>query len=122
MSTSQLKLAGAGLFIVVIFLLGFLLNRSGKPYNMLVFTAHKLISIGAVVYLTVMVLRAHQATPLNTLQWVVVGITVFCFLATILTGGLWSVERTMPGILLKLHQIGPFLTLLSTLAMVYLIS
>jgi hypothetical protein len=121
MSTTHLKMISAGIFFLVISLLGFLLSRSGKPYNLVVFTTHKLISIGAVVYLTITILQVHQASPLNTLQWFMVGITALCFLATILTGGLWSVERTMPAILLKLHQIGPYLTLLSTAAMFYFI-
>ena len=34
MSTTQLRIAGAGLFFVFIFLFGFWLSRSGKPYNL----------------------------------------------------------------------------------------
>ena len=44
-----------------------------------------------------------------------------CFAATIVSGGLLSVEKTMPLIVRRLHQITPYLTLLSTSAVLYLL-
>ena len=47
MNPAQIKIAVAGLLFLVIFLSGFWLDHSGKPYGLLVFTLHKLICVGS---------------------------------------------------------------------------
>lgn len=121
MSTTQLRIAGTGLFFLLIFFFGFWLNRSGKPYNLFVFTIHKLIALGAVVFLSTTVYKVHQAAPLSPTQISVIVITALCFAATIITGALLSIDKAMPLIVLRLHQITPYMTLLSTSVMLYLI-
>ena len=68
MSTTQLRIACTGLFFLLIFFFGFWLNRSGKPYNLFIFTIHKLIALGAVVFLTMTVYNVHQAAPLSPIS------------------------------------------------------
>jgi hypothetical protein len=121
MSSTQLRIVTAGLLFLFIFLFGFWLNRTEKPYNMAVFTIHKLLAVGAIVLLAVTVYRVHQVTPLSPGQILVVVITAVCFVATMVTGAVLSIDKTMPLIVHRLHQITPFLTLLSTSATLYLL-
>jgi hypothetical protein len=114
-------MASAGLLFLLIFLFGFWLSRSGKPYNLAVFTIHKLIALAAIVFLVTIIYKTHQAAPLGPAQLTVIAITAVCLAATILTGGLLSTGKSVPEIVLKVHQITPYLTVLSTAATLYLL-
>jgi heme A synthase len=114
MSTMQSKAVSAGLFFLFVFLSGFWLSNSGKPLNSLILTVHKLIAVAAFIFLAVTVYRANQATPLSTIELAAIAITGLLFLGTIATGGLLSIGNEMPVAVLRLHQITPYLTVLST--------
>ena len=45
------KLLFAGLFLLFIILSGIWLSRTGRPLSVLILTLHKLISLGAVIFL-----------------------------------------------------------------------
>ena len=121
MNAIQLRIAGAGLLFLLIFGFGFWLSRSGKPYNQLIFTIHKLVALGAVVLLANTVYKVHQVAPLSPAQFSVMGLAAVCFLATILSGGLLSIDKTMPLVVHRLHQVTPYLTLLATSGFLYLL-
>lgn len=121
MNTLQLRAAGAGLFFLFIFLSGLWLSRLGKPYPGIPFNIHKFIALGAVVFLGLTVRQLSQGAPLSPLQIAAVVLTGLCFLATIITGGLTSIETPMPVIVPKLHLVLPFVTSLSSAAALYLI-
>ena len=50
-----------------------------------------------------------------------IGVTTVCFVGTIVTGGLLSIDKAMPSTVLRYHQITPYLSLLSTCAALYLL-
>ena len=116
MNTLQMRAVGAGLFFLFIFLSGLWVSRLGKPYPGIPFNIHKFIALGALVFLAVTVRQASQAAPLSSLQIAAVVLTGLCFLTTIITGGLTSIETPMPVIVPKLHLVMPFATLLSSAA------
>ena len=120
MSATQLRIACAGLFFLFIFIFGYWLSRSGKPYGVLVFTIHKLIALGAAIFLARTIYKAHQVTPLGPVQITAIAIISLCFLVMMITGGLLSIDKTMPESVHKLHQITPYLTVLSTAVGLYL--
>ncbi len=96
MSTTQLKIAiTAGLFLCI-FVFGFWLSRSGKPYNVVIFTIHKLVALGAVIYLATTVYKIHQLIPFNPAQIFFIALTAVCLLALFVTGALLSLDKVMP--------------------------
>jgi hypothetical protein len=121
MSTTQIRVVGAAVLFLLIFLSGFVLSRGGKPYSVLLFNLHKLIALGAVVYLGLTVSRIHQAAPLGPGQLAAVVVTGLCFVATIVTGGLVSIDKPMPAALSSIHHLLPYATLLSTAGALYLL-
>ena len=121
MSTSQLRIAGALLFYLVLLLSGFWLSRSGKPYSGIILTVHKLISLAAVIWLGITVRRINQAGALSATGLLAAIVSGLFFLGTMVTGGLLSIGKPMPAIVLRLHQITPYLTVLSTAATLYLL-
>ena len=121
MSTDQIRVIGAGLLFVLIFLSGLWVRGSGKPYSTLPFTIHKLAGLAAGILLAVIVYQAHQVAPLGLLEIAAIVVTVLCFVGTVAAGGLLSIDKPMPAIVLKLHQVIPVLTVLSTAGTLYLL-
>lgn len=115
------KLIYTALLFGIIFVFGFWLNRTGKPYNTIIFTIHKLITLAAVVFLAVTLYRVHQVSPLGTLQVAAVVVTALCFVAAMVSGGLLNIEKEMPIFVLRLHQVMPYMALLSTALTLYLV-
>ena len=95
MSTVQLRVVGAGLCFLFVFLSGMWLSRSGKPFNSIVLTIHKLVSLAAAVFLVVTVYQIDQvATPSGT--EVIAGVvTGLLFLGT---------GKPVPAAILRKHQ------------------
>jgi hypothetical protein len=121
MSTTQLRIVGAGLFFLFIFLSGIWLSNSGKPLNTIILTIHKLIALAAVVFLAITVYQINQTATLSGGAVIAVVVTGLLFLGTIITGGLLSIDQPMPAAVLKMHQIMPFLTVFSTAVTLYLL-
>jgi hypothetical protein len=120
MGTTESRLLGAGLFFIFILLSGFWLSRSGKPFNVIILTIHKLISLAAVVFLIRTIHQANQAVNLGAVQWIAVVVTGLLFAGTMATGGILSTGKPTPAFVQALHRITPYLTVLSAAAMLYL--
>jgi hypothetical protein len=115
------KLIGAGILFLLIFLSGFWLSRSGRPYPAILFTGHKLVALGGLIFLAVTVFKVHQSAPLQTIQIIGAALAAGCFIAAIVTGGLLSLDKAMPLFLLRVHQTIPYLTVVSAGATLYLV-
>ncbi len=122
MGTIQSRIIGSGLFFLFILLSGFWLSHYGRPLNGFILTLHKLISVAAIVWLGVTVRRINQGAALGGMAWLAVIVSGLFFLGTIATGGLLSIEKTMPAVVLRLHQVTPYLTTLSSVATLYFLS
>ena len=119
MSGTESRFAGAGLFFLLIFLSGIWLSRSGRPLSGVLLTIHKLISLAAAVFLVVTVYQMNQVATLSGMELIVLVVTGLLFLGTGIIGGVLSTDKPLPGAMLRLHQIGPILTVLSTAVTLY---
>lgn len=119
MSNAIMQFVYAGLFFIVIFISGFWLTFTGKPYNGIVLTGHKLISLAVLVFLGYLLYQVHQASGLSTLVIVVSIFTAIFFLALIATGGLLSSDLLPSALVLMLHFVVPYLAVISSGVMLY---
>ena len=115
------KLASAGAFFLFIFLSGFWVNRMGRPYGMLPVTVHKLIGLALGVYLAWMTYQTHKVIPLSPIQIIAVVVTMLFFAVNVATGSLLSTNKPMPEVVSMINKWFPYLTVLSTGAMIYLV-
>jgi len=111
---TAVRAIAAGLFFLFIFLSGIWLSRTGRPLNVGISTVHKLISLAAGVFLLVTIHQRNQLVPLSGTEWIAIVVTGLCFLGTVASGGLLSSDKPMPVAVLRVHQIVPVLTMLST--------
>ena len=130
MSTDQLRVVGTGLFFLFIFLSGFWLSRSGKPYSSIIFNIHKLIGLAAGVFLIMTVYRTHQLAPLSPVEITAIVITVLIFVGTVAAGGLVSadaavglesINQPIRAAISMMHKLLLYLAVLSTAATLYLL-
>jgi hypothetical protein len=111
----------AGLFFLFIFLSGIWLSRAGRPLNVGISTVHKLISLAAGIFLLVTIYQRNKVIPLSAIEWLAIVVTGLCFLGTVASGGFLSSDKPMPVALLRVHQVFPVLTALSSGATLYLV-
>lgn len=110
-----------GLSFLFIFLSGIWLSRKGRPLNAAISTVHKLIGLAAGVFLLITIYQRNRVVPLGATEWIAIVITGLCFLGTVISGALLSSDDPMPVAVLRVHQIVPVLTALSTGATLYLL-
>jgi hypothetical protein len=121
MNTTQLRLAGAGAFFLVILLSGLWLLRTGKPYSGLVSTIHKLVALAAGISLAVIIFQINRAAGLSATEWIVTVVTGVVFLAAGISGGLAMTDIPMAGALLTVHRVTLSLAVLGSAATLYLL-
>lgn len=118
--TPQTMLGTAALFVAV-FVLGFWLRRSGKPYSGPVMTVHKLVSLAVLILFMLTVYRIHRATPLDTSTLLAAVLTGAFFVAAIISGGFVSIDRPTAPVARALHWVTPFLTIAGVAATFFLL-
>ncbi len=121
MSTIELTSLLAAASFIPIFIFGFWLQRKGKPYNGLLFNVHKLIGLAALVFLGYTFFQVNKTAPLQPVEWSVCLVTGLLFIATIITGGLMNIEKSMPAVVKGIHRVFPYLTALAAIASLYLV-
>lgn len=119
MDTLHLRFVNIGLFFLLIFSSGYWLHHSGKPYSAILFNVHKLIGVGLFVFLVVRMVQINGTTPLGTVEWIACVAAALFFIATIVLGGLVSIEKPWPVIVTLSHKLLPYLTVLSTAFSLY---
>ncbi len=121
MSITKTPVVGAAAVFLAIVLLGFWLSYSGKPYGTAALTGHKLLSLGAVVWLGITAHRMNQAATLGAAELLAVAAASLFFLGTMVTGSLLAI-KAMPTPVLRLHQVTPYLTIVFSAAALFLLS
>ena len=118
LSSEFLTTGGA---FIIIFIFGFWLSRTGKPYSSALLNIHKLIGLGVGIYLIRKVVLINRAASLGTKPIIAIVVSVVFFLGLAVTGGLVSAEITVPGFVKTIHKILPYLAIISTGITLYLI-
>jgi hypothetical protein len=121
MDANQLRVVVTGLSFVFIFLSGYWLSRSGKPYSAIVFSIHKLVGLAMGVFLIMTVRQVHQAAPLGPAEIAAIVVTILLFVGVVAAGGLLSVDKPMPVAVSMVHKLLPYVTVLSTAVTLYLL-
>jgi len=93
--------------IVVIFGTGVVLTRNGYPFETLLVTVHKLLSLAVVISVGVIVFRS---LPISATDNVLYILTMILCLLAIITGGLASAFEFIPAAATWFHRIGSWVT------------
>lgn len=109
----QRTLISAGLFIPTI-ATGYLLSNGNRPPNTALLTIHKLTDVSNLILLDATVLKKRRVTSLTFLEAFTTVTMNICFVGTIATGGMLSMNHEFPSIVKSIHTVTPWLTVLSS--------
>ena len=110
----------AALYVAVIGS-GFWLSHHGRPYGVAFLAVHKLAAVAALVYLGVGAYRALRDGTLGSWGLAAGIATAVLFVGTVATGGLLSVGKEMPAAVHLAHRVTPYLTVLASAGLLYLL-
>lgn len=113
--------APAGVFLLTL-VFGFWLSRAGKPYNGVLFNLHKLIALAAVVITAIQVYGSLKAAQLQLLPIVLLALAGLAVVALFVTGALMSADKFVYGVLRLIHNVAPFVAVISVALAIYLLS
>jgi hypothetical protein len=87
------ELIGIGALFLIVFITGFWLKKSGKPYPMFGVAIHKILSLVATIFLGLLAFRAREDGALITIEGVYLFLIGFFLLFAFITGGILSTNK-----------------------------
>ena len=121
MGLTQINIVVTVVFFVLTYISGYWLNKNEQPFNVVVLTVHKLLTLALIVYLVVIVLGINKLAPLSRVELTACVVTALLFLGAVASGGILSTVKTMPEFVRMLHKLLSALTFLSTAVTFYLL-
>ena len=115
------KLIVTGLLLLFTLLFGIWLSHSGRPYNTVIFTLHKLVALGAVIFTVVTVQQLRTGVDTTALTSGVIVITSLLFLSLFASGALLSIGKPDHIAILIVHRLAPLLAVIATAATMVLL-
>jgi len=105
--------------ILVVFTIasGIWLSKAGKPYNQLIFTAHKLIALATVAMAAVALFSLFKNSGNKGLVLIAAVILGALFIALFATGAMLSLDKPENKVIPMIHKISPYLTFVFTIAL-----
>ncbi len=111
-----------GLLFLLTLASGAWVSHAGKPINVMIFTIHKLIALTTVIVIATTVYNVHRAMPIRELiELAALAVSALLFITLFITGALLSRNSSMPAAILRIHQVAPLLTLVSSTITTYLL-
>mgnify|MGYP006953739444 CR=1 FL=1 len=114
------KLILSAVFVLLMIVSGFTVSRTGRPYNGLLFTIHKLISLGTLVYLVINFNRVDREILFSMPVILVCLLTAILFISLFATGGMLSAMKSPSAFIERTHHILPYLLAVTTLTGIHL--
>jgi hypothetical protein len=108
-------------FFVLMLLSGIWLRRRGKPYNKLIFTIHKIMTLLTILFAARYVILLKNSVEIAQLTLTMMWVALAFFIVSFISGALLSFEKPMPDALIKLHRLSALLVTILGGVTVYLV-
>lgn len=119
MNATDSRMITIAILIVITFFSGFRLAKTGKPFNKLLLTSHKLISLALLVLAVIQFNYLQKLNEINLYHWILFAAAAALFVLEIISGALLSAYKTerLAGLV---HKVIPFVLLLPFALLFYL--
>ena len=87
------KLIISSLLLVLLFIAGVILHRSGKPYPTLLFNIHKLSAVAIMALLFVSALKLLRQADPGWILYLTLGVMALAALGLLISGGMLSLDK-----------------------------
>jgi len=118
--TSSITIVGVLLFLTIFF--GIWLSNLGRPLSTALFSIHKLVAIGFVVF-GFFAIRAltKEIDNIDSILKLFIILAVISTITLFVTGGLLSFDRFANKFTIMIHALSPILTALSVTLVIYIL-
>lgn len=113
------KLLIPGVLFLLILIFGFWLSKVGRPYNGLLFNAHKLIALGAVVVAAIQLTKTLLLANASGLVIALLVVAAICILALFASGALLSADKLNYFVMRAIHNIAFGVMVLVLVVLIY---
>jgi len=110
MSQFVIRISLVGFLLGASILSGILLTSRGRPLNTAIFTFHKLLALGAIVYAIVVFVKLLRGIEAGPVAVCAVILSVLFLVILFISGALLSFDKMVNGLLLTLHKVTPILS------------
>ncbi|MGB8214789.1 MAG: hypothetical protein WCE68_14630 [Anaerolineales bacterium] len=104
------KLTTSGILFILTLVFGVWVSLTGKPYNGILFTIHKLIALSAVVVTVIQLYQLLKGTQIQVPPLAFIIAAGLCVLVLFFTGAMMSAVKLDYKIMLIIHRIAFILT------------
>jgi hypothetical protein len=115
------KITMPGILFIITLVFGFWLSNAEKPYNGILFNIHKLVALGAVIYVCWKFGQFLQPGDFSAISTILLFIAALCVIALFATGGLMSAKMLDYTAMLTIHRVAPVVLTLALGVMGYLL-
>lgn len=116
------KFLTPGIVFLLTLIFGFWLSLAGKPYNGLLFNAHKLIALGAVILAGMQIYQIMKGLSPQGGLIALIFVAVVCMVALFASGAFLSIGKLNAQMLLSIHRIAMAVEIICMAAVIYLLS
>lgn len=116
-----LKIISTELPFVLTIITGIWLSNSGKPLNTTIFTIHKLIALGSVIFIAMVIRNLLKNAEINNVILTLIIVAGFSVLALFVSCAFLSLGKPVNNIILTIHSVTPILTVITTAMTIYLL-
>ena len=113
-----LKIIGNLALVLITIVMGLILHKSGKPYNTIIFSIHKLATIAFLIFIVVIVVNHIRINGSDGIFITFLIASIISVFALMISGGLMSLDR-MQGIMMIVHWISTFIFLICISGLFY---
>lgn len=115
-----LRIIISGFLIVLLIVSGIFLHRTGKPYHVLIFALHKIITVALTVLLFLLVLPGIRQAVFPVVHLVVAAFLAIGLIGMIASGGMMSLDKYQ-GVMQWIHRVSVAVFLLCFSDLMYVL-
>ena len=115
------RITGTGLLLLFTIITGFWLSYSGRPLNNGIFTIHKLIAVGAVIFMVITMKSMLKTADNRGVLSILVTVAGLSTLALFVSGALLSIKSQASNVWLIVHRVSPAFVVIITVVTLYLL-
>lgn len=117
-----LKIISTEFPFVLAIITGIWLSNSGKPLNTTIFTIHKLIALGSVIFIAMVIRNLLKNVEIKTVILTLIIVAGFSVLVLFVSGVFLSLGKPVNNIMLTIHGVTPIPTVITTAVTIYLLA
>jgi predicted neutral ceramidase superfamily lipid hydrolase len=102
-----------GLFLLpVIVISGIYLRKKARPYNNILFTAHKIVAVVYLIFTVLVIINFIRDSSREGILPFLLALTASLILFSFITGALQSFEKPPPAIINIIHKVSSYLIII----------